>query len=114
MIRDDIVHLLYQIHTLKRDMTTTLLEKANSEESIFEYLLMWIIANEVHQSNSHIVPVVGNGFTIQQEQHALQIRNLVTPPAPVQAIAPFIVLHQIVNDNLLAKITGVIRFVVPA
>jgi hypothetical protein len=43
VIRDDIVHLLYQIHTLKRDMTTALLEKANSEEIIFEYLLSWII-----------------------------------------------------------------------
>jgi hypothetical protein len=39
VLRDDIVHLLYQIHTLKRDMTTALLEKANSEEIISEYLL---------------------------------------------------------------------------
>ena len=73
VLRDDIVHLLYQIHTLKRDMTTTLLEKVNSEEIISEFLLPWIIANEIHQSDSHIVPVIGNGFTIQQEQHALQI-----------------------------------------
>ena len=73
VLRDDIVHLLYQIHTLKRDMTTALLEKANSEEIISEFLLPWIIANEIHHSDSHIVPVIGNGFTIQQEQHALQI-----------------------------------------
>ena len=73
VLRDDIVHLLYQIHTLKRDMTTALLEKANSEEIISEYLLSWIIAYEVHQPYSHIMPIIGNGFTIQQEQHALQV-----------------------------------------
>jgi hypothetical protein len=66
VLRYDVVHLLYQIHTLKRDMTTTLLEKANSEEIIFKYLLSRIIANEVHQPYSHIMPVIGNGFTIQQ------------------------------------------------
>lgn len=38
VLRYDVVHLIYQIHTLKRDMTTTLLEKANSEEIISEYL----------------------------------------------------------------------------
>ena len=54
-------------------MTTTLLEKANSEEIISKYLQSWIIAYEIHQSDSHIVPVIGNVFTIQQEQHALQI-----------------------------------------
>ncbi|AGK69279.1 hypothetical protein TY21A_19125 [Salmonella enterica subsp. enterica serovar Typhi str. Ty21a] len=58
--------------------------------------------------------VIGNGFTIQQEQHALQIRNLVTPSAPIQAVAPSVVLYQAVNDDPLTEAAGIIGFIVPA
>ena len=60
------------------------------------------------------MPVIGNGLPIQQIEHTLQIGKLISPPAPVQAVAPSVMLHQIVNDNLLTEITGIIGFVVPA
>ncbi len=75
---------------------------------------MRVSTNEVHKPNRNIMPVIGNGLPIQQIEHTLQIGKLISPPAPVQAVAPSVMLHQIVNDNLLTEITGIIGFVVPA
>ncbi|KTP14916.1 hypothetical protein DF13_03765 [Salmonella enterica subsp. enterica serovar Reading] len=60
------------------------------------------------------MPVVRNGFTIQQVEYSFQIGELVASPAPVQAVAPLVMLHQIVDDNLLAAITRIIGFVLLA
>ena len=95
-------------------MSAAFLEVADGEQIVFENLLMRIIAHEIHKADRDIMPVIGNGFPIQQVEHSLQIGQLITPPAPVQAIAPSVMLHQIVDDNLLAEVTGIIGFVIPA
>ena len=95
-------------------MPTALLKVANSEQLIFENLLMRIIAHKIHKPDGDIMPIIGDRFAIQQIEHTLQIGKLISPPAPVQAVAPSVMIHQIVNDNLLTEITGIIGFVVPA
>lgn len=114
MLCHNVIHLLHQIQTLKRDMPAALLKVANSEQLIFENLLMQIVAHKIHKPDGDIMPVIGNGLPIQQIEHPFQIGKLIAPPAPIQAVAPSVVLHQIVDDNLLTEITGIIGFVVPA
>ncbi|SQH91522.1 Uncharacterised protein [Salmonella enterica subsp. salamae] len=106
--------IMSEIHTLKRDMPAAFLKVADSKQIILKHLLMRIIANKIHKSDRDIMPVVRNGFTIQQVEHSFQIGELVASPAPVQAVAPSVMLHQIVDDNLLAETARVVGFVVPA
>lgn len=113
MLRHDIIHILHQIQTLKCDMSAALLKVADGEHIVFKDLLTRIIAHEVHKPDRDIMPVVRNGFTIQQVEYSFQIGELVASPAPVQAVAPSVMLHQIVDDNLLAEITRIIGFVLP-
>lgn len=114
MLRHNVIHLIHQIQSLECDVSTAFLKVANSEQLIFENLLMRIIAHKIHKPDGDIMPVIGNGLPIQQVEHPFQIGKLISPPAPVQAVAPSVMLHQIVNDNLLTEITGIIGFVVPA
>ncbi|MNN76339.1 hypothetical protein D3C81_1927130 [compost metagenome] len=67
----------------------------------------------LHQSGRDIPPVVRDGFAIQQKQHSLQVRQLITSPAPVQAESPPVIRHQIVDDDLLTKAAWAIGFVIP-
>ena len=114
MLCHNVIHLLHQVQTLKRDMPVAFLKVANGEHIVFKDLLMRVIANKIHKSDRDIMPVVRNGFAIQQVKHPFQIGELIAPPAPVQTEAPSVMLHQIVDDNLLTEVTGIIGFVVPA
>lgn len=95
-------------------MPTPLLKVAYEEQIVLKNLLMRIVARKIHKPDRDIMPVIGNGFAIQQVQHPLQIGELVTPPAPVQTETPFVVLHQAINDNPLTEVAGIIGFIVPA
>jgi hypothetical protein len=64
---------------------------------------MRIIAHKIHKPDGDIMPVIGNGFPIQQVEHPLQIGELIAPPAPSSGCSPIVVLHQIVDDDLLTK-----------
>ena len=73
MFCHDIIHPLHQIKAFKRDMSAAFLKITNAKEIILEDLLMWIIANKIHEPNGDIVPIIRDGFTIQQIQHTFQI-----------------------------------------
>ena len=73
MLRHNVIHLLHQIQTLKRDMPAALLKVANGEQIVLENLLMRIVAHKIHKADRDIMPVIGNGFPIQQVEHSLQI-----------------------------------------
>lgn len=73
MLRHDIIHLLHQIETLKRDMLAAFLKVANSEQIIFENLLMGIVVHKFHKPDRDIMPVIGNSLPIHQAEHPFQI-----------------------------------------
>lgn len=103
MFSNDIIHSLNQLWPLECDMRASLLKVTNAEEITFVRLSARMIADMFHQPGRDITAIIRDGFTIQQEEHPLQICQLITTPAPVQAKTSAIVGNQVVNDNLFTK-----------
>ncbi len=59
MLRHNVIHLIHQIQSLECDVSTAFLKVANSEQLIFENLLMRIIAHKIHKPDGDIMAVIG-------------------------------------------------------
>ncbi len=65
------------------------------------------------QPSCHIAPVIRDSLTVQQIQHAFQIRQLVSPVTVVQGKAPSVATDQIAHDYFFAKLAWTVGFIVP-
>ena len=73
-----------------------------------------MLADVIVKPTSNISAAVRNRLPIQQHQHAFQIGQPVALSAPVEPKSSPVVFHEIINDNLFAKVTGIVTFIVLA